>query len=115
MRILSIIILGLVMAATVGASSIVYAAEPSQVATDHLSMAKSYEDKAAAQDALIAEHEQMKKDYKSKYFINEKITPMAKLKKMNDHCDAIIKDAKKLKAEFLDFGKWHRLRAEELQ
>ncbi|MBA4373649.1 MAG: hypothetical protein C0402_12415 [Thermodesulfovibrio sp.] len=115
MKKLSIIIFSLViMIASVVAQN-VYAAETSQVSTDHLAMSKSYEDKAAAQDALIAEHEQMKKDYKSRFFINEKLTPMAKLKKMNDHCDAIIKDAQKLKADFNDFAKWHRLRAAELQ
>jgi hypothetical protein len=115
MKNVSIMILGLAILFSVVVSPIAYAAEPPQVSTDHLAMAKSYEDKAAAQDALIAEHEQMKKDYKSRFFINEKLTPMAKLKKMNDHCDAIIKDAQKLKADFNDFAKWHRLRAAELQ
>jgi len=115
MKKLSIIIFSVVIMIASAVAQNVYAAEPSQVADDHLAMAKSYEDKAAAQDALIAEHEQMKKDYKARYFINEKITPMSQLKKMNEHCDAIIKDAKKLKAEFLDFAKWHRFRAAELQ
>jgi hypothetical protein len=108
-------ILGLSILFIAVVAPVVYAAEPAQVVDDHLAMSKSYEDKAAAQDALISEHEQMKKDYKSRFFINEKITPMAKLKKMNDHCDAIIKDAQKLKADFSDFAKWHRLRAAELQ
>lgn len=116
MRTLSIMILGLAMVVAATLSPSVYAAEQSQVIADHLAMAKSYEDKAAAQDALIAEHEQMKKDYKSRFFINGKVTPIGDLKKkMNEHCDAIINDAQKLKADFLDLAKWHRLRAAELQ
>jgi len=115
MKTLSIVILGLAIMVGSLVTQNVYAAEPSQVAADHLAMAKSYEEKAAALDAVIAEHEQMKKEYKSKFFINEKATPMSGLKKMNAHCDAIIKDAKKLKAEYLDFEKWHEMRAKELQ
>jgi len=115
MKNVSIMILGLAILFVAVATPVVYAVEPAQVSTDHLAMSKSYEDKAAAQDALISEHEQMKKDYKTRFYINDKLTPMAKLKKMNDHCDAIIKDAQKLKADFNDFAKWHRLRAAELQ
>lgn len=92
-----------------------YAAEPSQVAADHLSMVKYYEGKAAEEEALITEHQQMKTDYKKRFFINEKITPSARLKSMEDHCDAIIRDAKKLDTEFLDLAKWHKMRAAELQ
>jgi hypothetical protein len=92
-----------------------FAAEPSQVAADHLSMAKYYEGKAAEQGAIIAEYQQMKADYKKRYYINEKLTPSARLKTMEDHCDAIIRDAKKLDSEFLEFAKWHKLRAAELQ
>jgi len=115
MKKLSIIIFSLVIMIASAVAQNVYAEEPSQVATDHLAMAKSYEDKAAAQDALVAEHEQMKAYYKARYSINERIMPMIQLMKMEEHCDAIIKDAQKLKADFLDFAKWHRLRAADLQ
>ena len=115
MRTLSIMILGLAMVVATAVSSGVYAAEPSQVAADHLAMAKSYEDKAAAEDALIAEHEQMKRHYKARFFISERITPMIQLMKMEKHCDVIIEDAQKMKADFLDFAKWHRMLAAELQ
>ncbi len=115
MKALTILVLCLAIMAASAVTYTAYAAEPSQVAADHLAMSKSYEEKAAALDSVITEHEQMKKDYKIHFFINEKVTPIARLKKMNDHCDAIIKDAKKLKAEYLDFAKWHRMRAEELQ
>lgn len=108
--------MGLAMIMALGFPVRLYAeAEPSQVAQDHQAMAASYEEKAAAQDALIAEHTQMKQDYKNRYFINEKLTPSGKVKKMEDHCNAIINDAQKLKDELLDFAKWHRMRAAELQ
>jgi hypothetical protein len=115
MRTLIMMLLGLAMVVAATVSPGVYATEPSQVIADHLAMAKSYEEKAAALDKVIAEHEQMKKDYKTQYFINEKVTPVAGLKKMNEHCNAIINDAEKLKAQYLDFAKWHRMRAAELQ
>jgi hypothetical protein len=92
-----------------------YAAEPSQVAADHLSKVKYYEDKAAEQGAIIVEHQQMKVEYKKSYYINEKLTPSARLKEMENHCDAIIQEAQKLKTEFLEFAKWHKMRAAELQ
>ena len=115
MKKLSIIIYSLVIMIAAAVAQNVYAAEPSQVAADHLAMAKSNEDKAAAQDVLIAEHEQMKMHYKARFFINERTTPMILVMKMEQHCDSIIKDAQKLKADFLDFAKWHRARAAELQ
>lgn len=93
----------------------VVAADPSDVASDHLVLAASYEEKAKAQDALIAEHTQMKADYKSRFFVNEKVTPMEKIRKMENHCDAIIQSAETEKAELLEFAKWHRMRAAELQ
>lgn len=98
-----------------GLSFPVFAAEAPQVASDHLTLAASYEAKAQAQDALIADHTQMKQDYKAKFFVNEKLTPPGKIQKMEDHCNAIIKTAQQEKEELLDFAKWHRMRAAELQ
>ncbi len=92
----------------------VYAGEGSQVASDHLAQAASYEQRAQAQNDLIAEHTKMKEDYIRRYFINEKVSPTSKIKEMEKHCDTIIKDALGLKAEFLEFAKWHRMRAAEL-
>ena len=93
----------------------IYAADAPQAASDHLALAASYEQKAALQDALITEHTQMKKDYKGQFFVNEKLTPMSKIQAMDDHCNAIIQDAQKVKDELLEFAKWHRMRAAELQ
>ncbi|HXY54355.1 MAG TPA: hypothetical protein VEM40_06770 [Nitrospirota bacterium] len=93
----------------------VYATEPSQVAADHLKMEKYYAGKAVEQDAIIAEHQQMKSEYKQQYFINEKVTPVSRLKEMEKHCDAIIHDTEKLKSDYLETEKWHKMRAAELQ
>lgn len=109
--------MGVILTVTllVGAPLVALAAEPSQVAADHLALAASYEQKATEQDALIAEHTQMKADYKDRFFINEKVTPLDKVREMETHCDAIIKNAQTEKAKLLDFANWHRMRAAELQ
>ncbi len=108
-------VLGLVLLSGFAVTPQLYAAEPSQVAADHLTMVKYYEGKAAEQDAIITEHQQMKSDYKQRYFINEKVTPISRLQKMEQHCNAIIQDAQKLKADYLESAKWHSMRAAELQ
>lgn len=87
----------------------------SDTVADHQAMAAQYEEKAAVQDAVISEHTKMKEDYKAKYFINEKVSPMTKIREMEKHCDTIIAEASALKAGFLEFAKWHRMRAAELQ
>ena len=91
------------------------AAEAPQVASDHLALAASYEAKAADQDALIAEHTKMKADYKDRFFVNEKLTPMSQVQKMDDHCNNIIQVAQAEKDHLLEFAKWHRMRAAELE
>lgn len=93
----------------------VQAAEVQSAISDHQGMAARYEEKAAAQDEIIAEHTKMKEDYREKYFINEKVSPMAEIKKVEKHCDGVIQNAGALKAGFLEFAKWHRMRVAELQ
>jgi hypothetical protein len=115
MKTFNIVILSLAIMIGLALSQNLYAAEPSQVAADHLSKVKYYEDKAAEQGAIISEHQQMKADYKKHYYINEKLTPSVRMKEMEDHCDAIIHHAQMLKTEFLEFAKWHKMRAAELQ
>ena len=93
----------------------VYGLEATQAAQDHLALAVSYDDKVTLQDNLIAEHIKMKKDYNEKFFVNEKVTPMKTLQEMEKHCNKIIESADKEKMQLLEFAKWHRLRAAELQ
>ena len=115
MKTLNFLIIGLALMLGVSARRAAYALDAPEVTQEHLALAASYEQKAADQDALIAEHTQMKQEYKDRFFVNEKVTPVAKIQKMNDHCDAIIQEASKLRDEFLGFAKWHRMRAAELQ
>ncbi len=114
-RLLGVLVLNLVLLSGFAVSQQLYAAESSQVAADHLKLEKYYEGKAAELDAIIAEHQQMKQEYKQHYFINEKVTPISRLRKMEQHCDAIIQDAQKLKTDYLESAKWHAMRAAELQ
>ncbi len=121
MKILNSAILSLALLIGFALSQNLYAAEPSQVAADHLKMAKYYEGKASEQDAIIAEQQQMKSDYEKRFYIDEKgenlttSRPLREVKEMEGHCDAIINDARKLKDDYLEFAKWHRMRAAELQ
>lgn len=91
-----------------------WGAEVSQVITEHEKQAAIYEQQAKAQEDVMAEHEQMMKDYKKRYYVNDKVTPPRILKPMETHCNAIITDAKKLRNEYREFAKWHRMRAAEL-
>jgi len=93
----------------------VYGAEAADAVEDHLALAASYEEKAAVQDTLIGEHTRMKADYKDRFFVNEKLTPLNKIREMENHCNAIIAAASAEKGQLLDMAKWHRMRASELQ
>ena len=92
----------------VSAAGPLYAATP-KTAEDYLSLAARYEQKAQEQQAVIAEHEQMKKEG-----VTEK-TPVSLRQKMEKHCDAIIKDAAKLKEDYLVFAQYNKMRAAELK
>ncbi len=92
-----------------------FADDVADAVAEHQKMAGSYAEKIAAQDALIAEHQQMKKDYADRFAINPKVGPPAAIEKMNTHCDLIIADAQKLKADLQEFAQWHTMRAAELQ
>jgi hypothetical protein len=94
-----------------------FAAEVSDVIRDHKALAASYQEKAAAQDALIAEHQQMKKDYDKRFTPGNasKIGIPSKVKEMDKHCGKIIKAAQQEKQALLDFSKWHEMRAAELE
>jgi uncharacterized coiled-coil DUF342 family protein len=94
----------------------VSASDVSATVADHEAKAAQYLEKVKAQDALIAEHTQMKKYFRRRYYVNEKLTPMkTAIEPMEKHCDAIIKDATKLKGELEEFAKWHDMRAAELK
>ncbi|MGZ3405439.1 MAG: hypothetical protein ACXVDD_24815 [Polyangia bacterium] len=85
-------------------------------AADHLALAKSYQEKAAAYHKEAAEHKAMAEAYKKSVPGPTKAAgenPWAK--KMEAHCRAIEADAEKLAADAEKAAEFHKLRAKELQ
>lgn len=108
-------LLSLVLALVLVSPVVVLATGGTDDPTHHEELAASYEQKAVAQDALILQHEQMKLDASENVAKSPKSGTAPVVKAMEKHCNAIIDKAKELKAEFLDFAKWHHMRAAELQ
>lgn len=84
-------------------------------AADHLALAKSYQQKAAAYRKEVAEHKEMAEAYKKSLPSTPKIAgenPWAK--KMEEHCRAIAADAEKLAIDAEKAADYHTLRAKEL-
>ena len=77
---------------------------------DYAALGAKYEKLAVAQDAVISEHEAMKMKEEKK---NPGKPGMSSIAKMNKHCNAIIKDAKKLKVDYESFAAWCKLMATE--
>lgn len=94
-----------------------FAAEKADVIADHKAMAASYQEKAAAQDALIKEHQDMKGTYEKRFTPSNwsKIGIPSNVKEMDKHCGKIIKAAQQEKQALLEFAKWHQMRAAELE
>ncbi|MBI3313912.1 MAG: hypothetical protein HYZ83_06730 [Candidatus Omnitrophica bacterium] len=113
MNILKIAVFGAMVLTGMSLNQVIWAEE--DAADYHEKLALSYEKKAADQNEVIAEHQQMKKSYRQKFMVNPKFGPPAKVQEMEKHCDAIMGEAGKLKNEFLEFSKWHGMRAAELK
>ena len=78
---------------------------------DHYSdMATKYEKMASDQESVIAEHETMKVDYAKQHAGKPGVSENGKMAK---HCNMIIKDAKKLKADYEGFASWCKMMAKE--
>lgn len=117
MKMRNVVVSGLVLASGLLLPAAYATEDAAAVADAHQQMAASYQAKAAEQDALIAEHEQMKKDYEKRFTPPNasKVGVPSDVKEMEAHCDRIINAAEKEKQELLDFAKWHEMRAAELQ
>jgi hypothetical protein len=86
-----------------------------ETAADHLALAKSYQEKAAAYKKEAADHRAMAEAYKKSVPPGPKggsENPWAK--KMEDHCHAIAADADKMAADATKAAEYHTLRAKEL-
>ncbi len=84
--------------------------------SNHSGWTKSYEEKAADQAEMIAEHEKIKKDSRFMYAPGLHQGDRLAVKKygeIENHCDAIIQDAHRLQNDLLDFAKWHRMQSSE--
>jgi predicted nuclease with TOPRIM domain len=81
---------------------------------EHTALMEKYDKMAADQEALVKEHTEMKKDYRSNQAVLPKATREKSLAEMDTHCDAIIGSAKKLADEYKAMAQWHKMRAEEL-
>ncbi len=108
----------LAVAALAGFPHVARAADPShdkmmmvpQTASDHLILAKVYEEKAARWQQEAAQHKEMAAAYKKAKPAND---PDAMT--MERHCMKIVKGAEALAVDAQDTAKYHRLRAKELQ
>ncbi len=90
-----------------------YAAD--DTVSQHEALAAQYEAKAAEQDALIAEHTPMNKKYEERFWMIKKAGKPKNVVDMDKHCTGIVQNATGLRNELLEFAKWHRMRAAELQ
>ena len=105
-----------VMVVSLIASVPAYAADDvSEAVSQHQTLAAQYEAKASEQDALIAEHSTMDKKYEERFWMIKKAGKPNNVLEMDKHCTAIVQNATGLRNEFLEFAKWHRMRAAELQ
>ena len=87
-----------------------------ETAADHLALAKTYQQKAAAYHKEAADHRAMADEYKKGVPGATKSggeNPWAK--KMEAHCRAIATDADKLATDAEKAAEFHTMRAKELQ
>jgi hypothetical protein len=105
----------LALSLTLGAfSAIAEDAKVPVTAEDHLALAKSYTDKAAAWKAEAATHREMAATYAKSHPEGKLGTRNQWNVKMENHCLAIVKDAEKLAADAELAAKMHEIRAKEL-
>lgn len=116
-RLIAVLIIALAGAALAQSSQ---QAAPAQVKIpqtpeDHFALAKRYQEQAAANRQLAAEHRAMAEEYKKSIAPPTKAGPNPYGKKMEAHCLTIAKDAEKLAADADKAAEFHTLRGKELQ
>lgn len=85
-------------------------------AEEHLTMAKTYRDKAAEYKKEVTLHQEMAKAYaKGMPGPAKSGAPNPWVAKMEKHCQEIAKDAAKLAADAEKAAEFHELRAKEVQ
>lgn len=107
--------------ATVGFVLASFAAVPTAMAgvpqtkADHLAVVEKYEKLASDQEAITKEHTEMKKDYRANQAMLPKQAREKSLAEMDEHCGAIVSEAKKLADEYRAVAQWHKVRATEVE
>lgn len=84
-------------------------------AEDHLALAKMYQDEATEYRKEAQHHQQMFEAYKNSVASSPKSPAPASVKKMQQHCQTLAKDAETLAADAEKAAEYHTLRAKELQ
>lgn len=105
--------LGFLIAACVLTPTFADAAAPKTKA-EHIAIADKYDQKAVEQDAIVEEHTQMLKDYRANSARYPKQVREKRIAAMKKHCTAIIRDSKRLAADYRAMAKWHRIAAADL-
>jgi hypothetical protein len=107
--VLLLLIGGLLLAPTIAN------AEAPKTKADHIAIAEKYEKLAADAEAVAQEHTTMLKEYKANAHRYPKQVREKRIAEMDRHCKAIIRDARKLAADYTAVAKWHRTAAAELE
>jgi hypothetical protein len=105
--------LGFLIAACVLSPTFANAAAPKTKA-EHIAIAEKYETKAAEQDAIVQEHTEMLKEYRANAARYPKQVREKRIAAMKKHCNAIIRDSKRLAADYRAMAHWHRVAAADL-
>jgi hypothetical protein len=82
---------------------------------DHLALAASYDEKAAAYRKEVAYHKAMMEEAGKAERMNPKAQVHPRYQAMRKHCKPIIRDAEQLASDMGEFAKWHRMRSGELE
>ncbi len=103
------------MGIAIGAWAVTSAAAAApKTKAEHIAVAEKYEEIAEEQEAVAEEHTQMLKDYRANAARYPKQVREKRIASMKKHCTAIIRDSKRLAADYRAMAKWHRIAAADL-
>ena len=82
---------------------------------DYVAAAEKYEKLVVDQKAVVQEHTKMRQEYRANQAALPKADREKSLREMEEHCDGIIGEAKRLADSYKLMAQWYRFRAEELE
>jgi hypothetical protein len=86
-----------------------------ETAAEHMAMSKEYLEKAATWRAEAALHKKMAADYLKSHPDRKSGARNSWAVKMEEHCSALVRDARAAATDAEELAKYHRLRALELE